>query len=182
MTANGEIILPLTLSQFQKALMHDRKMITKELAMAHNAEKDQWERVLAENKRNQVNLVASYKATIANQKIRIQRLGEARGKIPDEAIKEGQTRIVNESLPQYKKPSNSQSQVVFPLRGFSGTRVRANLWDETTQQWVSLGEKFEPSELIIENVNLDQWSWLELSEYDEETAQWVNVHGMWISF
>ncbi|MCK4563683.1 MAG: hypothetical protein KAU94_03280, partial [Verrucomicrobia bacterium] len=71
-------------------------------------------------------------------------------------------------------------QIVLPLSGFDGKTVLAELWDQTAQQWIPLGEEFEPSELVIENVASDQWYWVGLSEYDEETDEWILVHGRWI--
>lgn len=71
-------------------------------------------------------------------------------------------------------------QVVFPLSGFNGKTVSAELWDDVTQTSVDLGEEFEPEEIVIENVNPDQWYWLGLRERDAETGEWVLVHGRWI--
>ncbi len=71
-------------------------------------------------------------------------------------------------------------QVVLPLSGFDGKTVLAELWDQTAQQWIPLGEEFEPSELVIENVASDQWYWVGLSEYDEDADKWILVHGRWI--
>jgi hypothetical protein len=71
-------------------------------------------------------------------------------------------------------------QVVFPLSGFDGKTVSADLWDHTAQVWVPLGEDFEPEELVIENVNPDQWYRLALSEYDDTAGQWIQVHSSWV--
>lgn len=72
------------------------------------------------------------------------------------------------------------NQVVFPLSGFSGKTVLAELWNETAEEWTTLGEEFEPSELVVENVTPDQWYWVGLSEYDDNAGEWVLVHGRWI--
>jgi preprotein translocase subunit Sss1 len=71
-------------------------------------------------------------------------------------------------------------QVVFPLNGFDGKTVSAELWDDTTQTTIPLGEEFEPEEIVIENVKSNQWYWLGLREYDVTAGEWVLVHGRWI--
>jgi len=71
-------------------------------------------------------------------------------------------------------------QVVFPLSGFDGKTVSAELWDEAAQGTMDLGEDFEPEEIVIENVNPDQWYWLGLREYDAASGEWVLVLGRWI--
>jgi len=71
-------------------------------------------------------------------------------------------------------------QVVFPLGGFDGKTVSAELWDEAAQGTIDLGEDFEPEEIVIENVNPNQWYWLGLREYDTTASEWVLVHGRWI--
>ena len=70
--------------------------------------------------------------------------------------------------------------MVFPLSGFDGKTVSAELWDDVRQTNIILGEEFEPEEIVIENVNADQWYWLGLREYDDATGEWVLVHGRWI--
>ncbi len=70
-------------------------------------------------------------------------------------------------------------QAIFPLSGFDGKTVSAELWDDELQESTDLGEEFEPEEIVIENVNLDQWYWLGLREYDAATGEWVLVHGRW---
>ncbi|MEN7973469.1 MAG: hypothetical protein ABFR47_06505, partial [Verrucomicrobiota bacterium] len=72
------------------------------------------------------------------------------------------------------------NQVVFPLSGFEGKTVSAELWDEVTQTMTPLGEEFEPEEIVIENVNSNQWYWLGLREYDSATEEWVLVLGRWL--
>ena len=51
-------------------------------------------------------------------------------------------------------------QVVYQLSGFDGKTVSAELWDDVAQTSTDLGEEFEPEEIVIENVNADQWYWL----------------------
>ena len=71
-------------------------------------------------------------------------------------------------------------QVVFKLNGFEGKTVKAQLWDDLNQTMTDLDEQFEPQEIVIENVNPDQWYWLGLREFDSETGEWVLVQGRWI--
>ena len=70
--------------------------------------------------------------------------------------------------------------VVDVSKSMAGKTVSGRLWDHVAQVWIPLGEDFEPEELVIENVNLDQWYRLELSEYDEATGQSNLVHNSWI--
>jgi hypothetical protein len=71
-------------------------------------------------------------------------------------------------------------QVVFNLSGFEGKSVSAELWDDVQQTSIDLGEDYEPEQIVIENVNPEQWYWLGLREYDPNTGEWVLVHGRWI--
>jgi hypothetical protein len=70
-------------------------------------------------------------------------------------------------------------QAAFPLSGFEGKTVSARLWDHEVGEWVELGEAYEPSEIVVENVNPDQWYWLGLSEVDDSTGELTLVHGNW---
>ena len=70
-------------------------------------------------------------------------------------------------------------QVIFPLSGFSGKTVSAELWDDVIGTMIDLGEEFEPEEIVIENVTPGQWYWLGLREYDAAAGEWVLVHGRW---
>ena len=70
-------------------------------------------------------------------------------------------------------------QSIFPLSGFDGKTVSAELWDDVSKTLTNLGEEFEPEEIVIENVTLGQWYWLGLREYDDASGDWVLVHGRW---
>jgi len=70
-------------------------------------------------------------------------------------------------------------QVIFPLSGFNGKTVSAELWDDVVQTMIDLGEEFEPEEIVIENVTPNQWYWLGLREYDAVAGEWILVHGRW---
>jgi hypothetical protein len=72
------------------------------------------------------------------------------------------------------------TQVIFPLSGFVGQTVYAELYDYTSDTWITLSEEFEPKEMVIENVILDQWYWLGLNVYDEVNGEPVIVYGGWI--
>ncbi len=73
------------------------------------------------------------------------------------------------------------TQVVFPLSGFEGGTVRAELWDQTTLEWRSLGESVGPDELVVADIDSDRWYWLSIEQYDAGIGDWVEVHANWIS-
>lgn len=72
-------------------------------------------------------------------------------------------------------------QVVYPLNGFENCRVKAALWDAQASEWHDLGEQVGPKELVVENINPDQWYWLTIREFNEESQEWVAVHENWLS-
>jgi hypothetical protein len=73
------------------------------------------------------------------------------------------------------------TRIVYPLTGFSGKQVRAQLWDDVTGELIPLGEMNSPDELVITDVNSDQWYWIIVEEYDDQAGDWVRVHENWIS-
>ncbi|HEY5653012.1 MAG TPA: hypothetical protein VIR63_01430, partial [Pontiella sp.] len=70
-------------------------------------------------------------------------------------------------------------QIIFPLSGLEGRLVTAELWDDVAQEFIPLGEMYEPEEIVIENVNPGQWYWLGLSEFNNETGEWIMLYGHW---
>ncbi len=74
-----------------------------------------------------------------------------------------------------------KTQVSYPLSGFAGKRIKAELWDETAQEWKLLGESEDPSELVITDLVPGCWYWLSIKEYDEVSEGWVEIHNNWIS-
>jgi hypothetical protein len=73
------------------------------------------------------------------------------------------------------------NQAVFPLSGFEGKTVKADLWDSVKEEWISLGEETSPEELVIADVDTDKWYWLQIKEFDNTRGEWVQVHANWIS-
>ncbi|MCF7863809.1 MAG: hypothetical protein K9L89_03355, partial [Kiritimatiellales bacterium] len=73
------------------------------------------------------------------------------------------------------------TQITYPLSGFAGQRILAELWDDVAQAWRTLGEAVGPDELVIEDMNAGQWYWLRIKQYDDASGLWVKVHGNWIS-
>ncbi len=73
------------------------------------------------------------------------------------------------------------THVVFPLSGFDGETVRAELWDNTAQEWRALGESVGPAELVVADVESDRWYWLCIEQYDASLGDWVQVHANWLS-
>jgi hypothetical protein len=71
-------------------------------------------------------------------------------------------------------------RMVYPLAGFDGKTIKAELWDETERTWRSLGESISPDELIITDLVPDRWYWLEIYQYNEATGGWDSIHGNWI--
>lgn len=73
------------------------------------------------------------------------------------------------------------TQVVYPLQGFSGKLIKARLWNQTAGTWHDLGEMLGPPELVIENVDPDQWYWISVEEYDGTADAFVPVHANWLN-
>ncbi len=73
------------------------------------------------------------------------------------------------------------TKIVYPLSGFEGSLVRARLWDENAQAFSALGEMENPDELVLENLNTNQWYWIVFEEYNESDGEWVRVQANWIS-
>jgi hypothetical protein len=73
------------------------------------------------------------------------------------------------------------TRVTYPLEGFDGKQIRADLWDETAQTTYDLGEMNSPTELVIENVTPDQWYRVDVYEYEGASDTWLLVHSNWIS-
>lgn len=71
-------------------------------------------------------------------------------------------------------------QVIYPLTGFDGKWVRAELYDYKTEQAHNLGQIFSPEELVIENVNPGQWYWVSISESNEVSGAWSAVFESWV--
>ena len=86
-----------------------------------------------------------------------------------------QETLLDNSIPA----EETKTQIVFPLSGFSGKRVMAELWDDSAQVFVLFEESIGPAELVIENVNPNHWYWLNIKEYDDEIGDWVSVHTTW---
>ncbi|MDH3981380.1 MAG: hypothetical protein OES84_00595 [Kiritimatiellaceae bacterium] len=70
--------------------------------------------------------------------------------------------------------------VTFPLSGFEGKRVKANLYDSVTEEWYGLGELESPQELMVGNVNPEQWYWLSIVEWNTAAGVWENVYAGWL--
>jgi hypothetical protein len=75
----------------------------------------------------------------------------------------------------------AENQVIYPLSGFEGRTVRAELWDHANEESRQLGEMENPNELIIENLNSNLWYWLSIQEYDPDIGDWVPVQENWIN-
>jgi hypothetical protein len=73
------------------------------------------------------------------------------------------------------------TRVSYPLGGFAGKTIMAELWDDTAQAWRQLGEAVDPSELVIGDMVTGQWYWLRIKEYDAAAQIWVKVQSNWIS-
>ncbi|WP_136080418.1 hypothetical protein [Pontiella desulfatans] len=71
-------------------------------------------------------------------------------------------------------------QVVYPLTGLAGKAVRAELYDHATGDWYDLGPFDSPEELVIENVNPDQWYWISISESNTTSDSWDEVQANWL--
>ena len=71
-------------------------------------------------------------------------------------------------------------QVIYPLTGFAGKTVKAELYDHQADEWHDLGAFVEPEELIIENVTPDQWYWISISESNAVDNTWDEVQANWL--
>jgi hypothetical protein len=75
----------------------------------------------------------------------------------------------------------ADKQVIYPLSGFAGKMVRAELWDHAAQQLLPLTESDSPDELVIENLSAEQWYWLSIQEFSDLTGEWIPVHENWLN-
>ena len=73
------------------------------------------------------------------------------------------------------------NQVVYPLSGFDGKTVMAELYVEQTGEWRDLGTSVSPDELVVEGVNPDQWYWVSVLESNETSGVWNKVHAAWLN-
>jgi hypothetical protein len=72
------------------------------------------------------------------------------------------------------------TQVVYPLSGFEGRTVRAQLYDYVADEWHELGQFTNPAELIIQDVVPDQWYWISVLESNTTDNVWNEVHAEWL--
>lgn len=179
-TMEGEIIVTMTLTQYENALRKQHLEI-QQLSLTYTNELQKLNKALAENIHNQQNVEKGYAETIASYKMRIAQLESMRGELPDNAIDEGKQKIANDTRPQNKELEDITTKIVYPLSGFKNTRVRAMLWDDSAQLWFHLGEMEDPSEVIIENVNPNQWYWLVIEKFDKPSNNWKRASAHWLS-
>jgi len=72
-------------------------------------------------------------------------------------------------------------QTVYPLTGFDGKWVRAEVWDDTEQAWALVDQAYEPEEIVLRNLVPGRWYWLSIKQSDfHEGGAWTEVHGGWI--
>ena len=72
-------------------------------------------------------------------------------------------------------------RVIYPLDGFEGVTIRADLYDNANQELRDLGEFASPREIIINNLSPGVWYWLTIKQYDEVYDDWIPVQENWIS-
>jgi hypothetical protein len=72
------------------------------------------------------------------------------------------------------------TQVVYPLDGFEGKTVRAEIYDNKMDEWHDLGQFESPAELVIQDVVPDQWYWISVQESNTTSNVWNEVHAEWL--
>ncbi|MDF7799421.1 hypothetical protein P4C99_08090 [Pontiellaceae bacterium B1224] len=73
------------------------------------------------------------------------------------------------------------TRVVYPLSGFEGKTVKAELYDLNADEWHDLGQLDSPEELVIQDVVPDQWYWISVQESNTTSNVWNEVHAEWLN-
>lgn len=73
------------------------------------------------------------------------------------------------------------TEITFPLSGFVGKTIRAELWDDLSKESRFYDPAVAPDELVLTDVEPDRWYWLVIEEYDESSNEWVQTHANWIN-
>lgn len=71
-------------------------------------------------------------------------------------------------------------QVIYPLTGFDGKWIKAEIYDYKTEKMHDLGQLLSPDELVIDYVNPGQWYWVSISEFDEGNRSWSAAFESWV--
>lgn len=73
-----------------------------------------------------------------------------------------------------------RSQIIYPLSGFEGKTVMAELYDYETGDWSSYGPSEAPEELVLEDLGTNGWYWISISESNTTSGAWDEVQANWL--
>lgn len=73
------------------------------------------------------------------------------------------------------------TQIVYPLEGFAGKQLKAELYDGKTGEWSTFGPFEDKDEIIFEGLGTNQWYWVSVLESNTVSNAWVEVQGNWLN-
>ncbi|MDF7806269.1 hypothetical protein P4E94_02395 [Pontiellaceae bacterium B12219] len=73
------------------------------------------------------------------------------------------------------------TEIIYPLSGFDGSAVKAELYDYETAEWRTYGPVDSPSELVLDDMSTNQWYWVSVLESNTTSNVWVEVQGNWLN-
>jgi len=74
------------------------------------------------------------------------------------------------------------TQIIYPLTGFEGKTVFAEVMDYDTGEFMNYGPTESPDEFVLENLDTNKWYWISISESNTTDGAWDEVHAAWLRF
>lgn len=71
------------------------------------------------------------------------------------------------------------TQIIYPLSGFEGKTVIAEIFDYESGDWSSYGPSDDPEELVLEDLDANKWYWISVSESNTTSGAWNEVQANW---
>lgn len=73
------------------------------------------------------------------------------------------------------------TEIIYPLSGFDGRVVTAELYDNKTGEWRDFGPFESPEALVLDEMGTNQWYWVSVLESNTTSNVWVEVQGNWLN-
>jgi len=73
------------------------------------------------------------------------------------------------------------TEIIYPLNGFDGRVVAAELYDNETGEWRDFGPFSSPEALVLDEMTTNQWYWVSVLESNTTSNVWVEVQGNWLN-
>ncbi|MDF7826675.1 hypothetical protein P4B35_21780 [Pontiellaceae bacterium B12227] len=71
------------------------------------------------------------------------------------------------------------TQIIYPLSGFEGKTVMAEILDYESGDWSSYGPSEGPEELMLEDLGTNKWYWISISESNTTSGAWEEIQANW---